>query len=250
MNRQTEWWQSFFSGLWLDAQRQAKTEEQTRAEADAIEKLLQLAPGAKVLDVPCGQGRLSIELASRGYHVTGVDITRPLLDDAQRKAIERQLEMAWEERDMRDLPWHEEFDGAFCVWGSFGYFDGDGNAAFIKAVSRALKPGARFLVDLPVAETVFPNFRDRAWGPFGDTLILQAARYDHVHGRVDVDWTLVQEGKMAKSFSSIRIYTYGELCRLLEEAGFTNCEGYASMSQEPFKLGSPWLYLVATKDLK
>lgn len=243
----TEWWMGFFSGLWLDAQRQAQTEEQTRADAGGIEKLLRLAPRAKVLDVPCGQGRIALELAARGYQVTGVDITQPFLDDARRKATERQLEIILAHRDMRDLPWREEFDGAFCAWGSFGYFDEEGNAAFAQAVCRALKPGARFFVDIPIAETIFPRFQDHAWMRFGDTLLLQEAHFDHVHSRMEVEWTLVREGKMEKSSSSLRIYTYRELRRLLEEAGFANCEGYGSLSLEPFKLGSPRLYLVATK---
>ncbi len=163
MSMQTEWWERFFSGPWLDVQRQIRTEEETCNEADFIQKLLQLAPQAKVLDVPCGEGRLSLEMASRGYQVTGVDITLPLLDDARRKATERQLNIVWEHRDMRDLPCQEEFDGAFCFWGSFGYFDEQGNADFLKAVCRALKPGARFLVDTHIAETLLPIFQERGW---------------------------------------------------------------------------------------
>lgn len=77
--------------------------------------------------------------------------------------------------------------------------------------------------------------------------MLEERCYDHVHSRVAVEWTFVQEGKVAKGSSSIRIYTYRELCQLLEEVGFANCEGYDTLSQEPFKLGSRRLSLVATK---
>jgi len=52
-------------------------------------------------------------------HLPAVEVTK--LDDARRKAIQQQLEIAWEYRDMRDLPWKEEFGGAFCFGGSFGY---------------------------------------------------------------------------------------------------------------------------------
>jgi 2-polyprenyl-3-methyl-5-hydroxy-6-metoxy-1,4-benzoquinol methylase len=76
------------------------------------EKADHLTPQAKILNVPCGAGRLCLELASRGYHMTGVDLALPLLDDARRKATQRQLEIAWEDPDMRDLPWKEEFDYA------------------------------------------------------------------------------------------------------------------------------------------
>jgi cyclopropane fatty-acyl-phospholipid synthase-like methyltransferase len=246
MSQQTEWWEEFFP-TWADVQRQAKSEAETRVEADCIENLLQLSLQATVLDVPCGEGRLALQLAALGLRVTGVDITLPLLEDARRKAAERRLEVTWEHRDMRDLPWREAFDGAFCFWGSFGYFDEQGNADFLTAVARALKPGARFLVEMHVAETLLPRFQERSWHRVGETLMVQARRYDHVRSRINVEWTFIKNGEVVERRSSIRIYTYHELCRLLEEAGFTACEGYDGASEAPFQLGSQRLVLVATK---
>lgn len=243
----TEWWESYFSGLFLDVLRQGKTEGQTGAEADFIQKVLRLSPRAKILDVPCGNGRLSLELASRGYQVTGVDITLPLLNDARRKAAKQQLEVVWEHRDMRDLPWQEEFDDAFCFWGSFGYFDEIGNRGFLQAVARALQPGARFLLDIHIAESLLPRFQGRDWQRVGDILMFQERCYDHLHSRVDVEMTLVKSGRTTKRASSVRIYTYRQLCQLFEEVGFAICEGYGSLNRESFKFGSQRLYLVAEK---
>ena len=89
-------------------------------------------PRAKILDVPCGAGRLSIELASRGYQVTGVDINSILLGESKRKAEERGFQITLEQRDMRELPWHGGFDGAICFWSSLGYFDELGNQKSLK----------------------------------------------------------------------------------------------------------------------
>ncbi len=68
-----KWYESFFHGIVLDMWRAAASPEQTRLEADFLERALGLRPGARVLDVPCGFGRHSLELASRGYRPTGVD---------------------------------------------------------------------------------------------------------------------------------------------------------------------------------
>ena len=201
---QTEWWEDFFSGLWLDVQRHIWPEDKTRVDVDFVEEVLQLEPPARVLDVPCGEGRLALEFAARGYQVTGVDITRALLEDAHRKATERQLEIVWEHRDMRDLPWQQTFDAAFCFWGSLGYFDEAGNAHFAKAVSRTLKPGGKFLVDTHVAETLLPIFQERGWWRVGDTVVLEERCYDHAESLVHVEWTFMREGREDKRSSSIR----------------------------------------------
>jgi cyclopropane fatty-acyl-phospholipid synthase-like methyltransferase len=246
MSEPKEWWESFWPA-WADVQRQVKSEEETRAEADCIEDLLELPPQSSVLDVPCGEGRLSLAVASLGYRVTGVDITLPLLEDARRKAAASQLEIVWEHRDMRDLPWEGAFHGAFCFWGSFGYFDEGGNAAFLKAVSRALKPGARFLIDTHTLETVVARFQERGWSRVGDILMLEERRYDHARSRIDVEWTWVRNGGLTVRQSSMRIYTYSELCRLLEETGFQIAEAYDGLSDRPFHLGARRLLMVASK---
>src|SRR5206468_2009269 len=62
MSEREKWWESFFPA-WAEMQRQVKGEEETRAEADCIEDLLQLPPQSRLLDVPCGEGRLSLEVA-------------------------------------------------------------------------------------------------------------------------------------------------------------------------------------------
>jgi SAM-dependent methyltransferase len=248
MNNQEEWWEGFFSGLWLDVQRTLKTDEQTRFEVGFVENALRLAPQSRVLDAPCGVGRHSIELARRGYHVTGIDIAPPLLDDARQKAKEHGVKVRWEQRDMRDLPWKGEFDAAFCFWGSFGYFDDDGNADFLDSISCALKPGGRFLLDTHVAETLLPRLvEQRGWKEVGNITVLEERHYDHVSAQTTTEWTLIQDGRMFKGSSVIRLYTFNELSKLLERFGFGNFEAYGSLDSSPFRVGSPRLYLVTTK---
>ncbi|MBP8974177.1 MAG: class I SAM-dependent methyltransferase [Anaerolineae bacterium] len=160
--------------LVLEVFRQGKPPEQTRREADYIEDLLGLTAPAHLLDVPCGGGRLAVELAGRGYRVTGVDIEAALLDDVRSEAATRSLEarINVEQRDMRDLPWREAFDGAYCFWESFGFFDDEGNHAFLRAVASALKPGGRFVFDTHVAETMLPRLLQRPWERVGDDLLV------------------------------------------------------------------------------
>lgn len=247
MEPQTEWWHECYSGPYVDIVRQAGTAERNRHQVDFIVDLLNLEPPARILDVPCGAGRHSLELAARGYQLTGVDITEQVLEDAECKAHERQLDITWERRDMRALPWSEAFDGAYCVFGSFGFFNERGNEDFLRAVARALRPGAPFLLDAHVAETLLPVFQARNWEQHGDLLVLVERRFDHEQSRIEEEFIFVREGQVTTQQSSIRIYTYQELSCLLYKAGFADCEGVETMSEEPFRLGSQRLTMVATK---
>jgi SAM-dependent methyltransferase len=247
---QTNWWENFFHGVALDFWRAAISDEQTRAEADFIQKQLCLAAGSKVLDTPCGNGRLSIQLARSGHQLTGVDIAAEFIAEAIARASESYLAIEWHERDMRKLPWTSEFDGAFCFGNSFGYLQDDENAEFIDAVSRSLKPGARFVLDAPaIAECILPNFQPSRSIELGGITVSIEHRYDHEQGRMFNDFTFSRGGVDDKRPSSQRIYTYHELTELLHAAGFEVVNAYGSLAEEPFKLGAQRLLLVAAKKL-
>jgi SAM-dependent methyltransferase len=242
------WWDEFFSGLWLEVQTKAGEKRKIR-DVDFIEKVLTPSVSSRILDVPCGDGRISLELARRGYKLTGVDYNKALLGIAQQRSREEELGIVWENRDMRDLPWSEEFDIALCWGGSFGYFQDTGNEEFVRAVHRVVKPGGLFFLETHIAETLFPAFLKRDWGRVGDgdILVLEDRTYDHVGGRVDTMWTMTGEGRAEEKRSSIRVYTYRELTTLLERAGFCDLRSYGSRDLDDFRLGSPRLYIVASK---
>ncbi len=230
--------------------RQGKSPEQTRREADYIEDLLGVTAPAHLLDVPCGGGRLTVEMAGRGYRLTGVDIEAALLDDVRTAALARGLEarISAERRDMRDLPWREAFDGAYCFWESFGFFDDEGNRAFLSAVAAALKPGGKFVFDTHVAETMLPRLAGQAWKQVGeDLLVLEAHDYDPATSIMTRRFVLVGGGRTATFDVPMRLYTYRELVTLLGSAGFAACEGYTWLSIVPFMMGAPRLLMVASR---
>jgi SAM-dependent methyltransferase len=236
----TDWWKDFFFGLFVDFWKGAIPPEATRADADFIEKRLALAPGARVLDVPCGPGRLALELARRGYRMT--------LDFARESAAAKGLSVLYRLSDMRDLPWPREFDAAFCAGNSFGYFDDAGNAEYLAAVARVLKPGARFLLESGwVAESILTNFRADIDMEAGGVRFTAHNTYDPLSGRVENVFTASRGKESQKRLASHRVYTVNEIRRLLEAAGFGSFEALGSPAGEPFELGSHRLLLIATK---
>ncbi|MGD2249610.1 MAG: methyltransferase domain-containing protein [Candidatus Methanofastidiosia archaeon] len=241
------WWKEFFSGPYLDVQKQFSAEQQNIHQADFIVDALEISPPASVLDVPCGEGRISIEMALRGFIMTGVDITAEFLEDAERKAVEKNVDVTWKHKDMRDLPWKEKFDGVFCFCGSFGYFDDAENTKFLEAVHNTLKPGGTFLVDTLAAEALFPIFQERDWHKTGDTWVLQKRHFNIEKSRIEAEWTFIKHGKVTTKCSSMRVYTYREICKIVKGAGFSVYKSYGSLDKDPVKLGAKRLYICAKK---
>ena len=83
MNVAPNWWEHFFEGLSVTLWLEALFQEHTDREAETVARLLDAGPGAELLDVPCGGGRLSLALTGRGYGLTGVDVSREFLAHAQ-----------------------------------------------------------------------------------------------------------------------------------------------------------------------
>src|SRR5947209_2552268 len=141
---QSDWQKSFFRGVALDAWRYVTTTEMTRTEAEFVQRTIGVPVGARLLDVPCGNGRHAIELATRGYEMTGLDQSEEFVAEARKAAP---VAIRWVQDDMRSISWVSEFDGAYCLGNSFGYLPWDEAQRFLSGVARCLKPGARFSVD-------------------------------------------------------------------------------------------------------
>lgn len=246
----SEWWQGFFTGPWLQVQAAVKGDaEETRREADWLWSALALSPGARVLDVPCGTGRHSVELATRGADVTGIDRSDEVLALARERAAAGGpgLAVRFEAGDMRDVPAGAGFDAAFCWWGSFGYFDDDENARFLRAVAGSLRPGGRFALDTILLESLLSRWQSSSFAASGDVLFGEVRAYDPATGRNESEWHLVTRDRREVRRGSIRLYTYREMLGLLGDAGFGEVSACSDLAGTPWKLGHGRCHFVATR---
>ncbi|MBS1762065.1 MAG: class I SAM-dependent methyltransferase [Bacteroidetes bacterium] len=116
--------------------------------AEFISKLIDyLNPeaGSRMLDVACGKGRHSLQLADKGFDVTGIDLSEESIEEA--KQNERR-NLHFFRHDMRYPFWSNYFNYVFNFFTSFGYFDSSReNKSALRTISKALKPGGIFVID-------------------------------------------------------------------------------------------------------
>lgn len=139
--------------------------QNTAQEVEFLIAELGLTPGASVLDVGCGTGRHAIELARKGYRVTGIDLSPGMLERAREKAQAAQVEIEWIQGDAKKFALDKQFDAVICICeGAFGLLGGEDDAneqplAILRNVSRSLKSGGKTIFTVLSA---FKMIRERS----------------------------------------------------------------------------------------
>jgi len=226
---------------WQRVQLSWEEADDADTDAEQVVRALDLTASARVLDVPCGTGRIAKRLRVLGHDVVGVDIEDRFV------AVARDAGVPVIRADMRTAVVRpSSFDAAFCLWGSFGYFDEEGNRRQTEALVDALVAGGRLLIDTLVADTLLPGFVPDAEWSVGDVGVREHRRYDADTKRVETTWTFTSEGTSATQATSVRIYAMEELTDLLASCGCTSFQAYDG-ELAPFGDTSDRLWLVATK---
>jgi len=226
---------------WQRVQLSWEEADDADTDAEQVVRALDLTASARVLDVPCGTGRIAKRLRVLGHDVVGVDIEDRFV------AVARDAGVPVIRADMRTAVVRpSSFDAAFCLWGSFGYFDEEGNRRQSEALVDALVAGGRLLIDTLVADTLLPGFVPDAEWSVGDVGVREHRRYDADTKRVETTWTFTSEGTSATQATSVRIYAMEELTDLLAACGCTSFQAYDG-ELAPFGDTSDRLWLVATK---
>ena len=139
------------------------------------------------MDLCCGHGRHTIELAAAGYSMVGQDLSVAFLDLAKGAAAARDLQIQFVHADMREIPFEGEFDAIINMFSAFGYFDDDAeNQKVLDGVARALKPGGKFLIDLLNTPRIIRDFLAQSWEELPDgTVVLTKRDYNVLTGNTE-----------------------------------------------------------------
>jgi len=220
MKKEAEWYETFFDGLYGRVLAGQFDESRTAGQARLIKKVLRLRKGRRVLDSPCGLGRITFALAKLGLDVTGADLAAGYLRRARRRAKAEGRNTRFVRCDMRELPFDGEFDAVVNWFSSFGYFDEGGNLAAATAAFGALKPGGRFLVEVINKSSLLRRFTPASEQRVNGVDIVDTRRWDARTGRVRSTWTLSRGSQTHRHRLSMRLYNGAEIRAVLRAAGF------------------------------
>lgn len=226
------------------------TEQRLGAAGDEVDRLLELLDldGRDVLDLACGIGRHAVELARRGYRVTGVDRSRHLLDRAREAAAAAAVTVEWVHCDMRDFVRPGVFDLAINMFTSFGYFDDPGDdLKVLTNLHSTLRTGGRLLIDLIGKEHVAESFQPAAVDEATDgALLVQRREIFDDWGRIRNEWTVLRDGE-ARSFRFHHtLYSARELKDRIVAAGFADVLAFGDLDGHAYGPGSERLVVVGT----
>jgi SAM-dependent methyltransferase len=209
-----------------------------------------LPVGARILDVPCGQGRHAHLLAEAGYHVSGVDLSRDLLAVAQARGTAPNLR--YTHADMRRLPrsWSNRFDAVFNLFTSFGFFvDPADDERVVAEFSRVLKPGGLLVWHGASRDGVMAKFLERDWWTTRNgTIIGHERQFDPLSGILTVRSTWRGHRTSGEREHRIRIYTATRLAELCQKADLIVSQAFDGWRDRPLTRRSSEMLVLARKE--
>jgi SAM-dependent methyltransferase len=246
------WYDELFASedpMRLDADYYAECEA-GRTEVDFVVEKLDLQPGARILDLCCGQGRHLLELTRRGYDVLGFDISAYMLESLREIAVKEGIQPSLVQGNMRDLSFDSQFDAVINMRSSFGYLeDEDEDQMALDGVCRALKPGGRFLTDQINRDSLMRRYKEQFWvrNSRGDIVVADST-FDVRTGRNIVRETAFHaDGSRSETNHDIRLYTCREFEDKLIRAGMRIESVWGDWDSSPFDLDHKHMLIIALK---
>jgi D-alanine-D-alanine ligase len=224
-----DWWQRIFNSMYLKTDADVVEDKAiTSFEIDMFTQICDLDEDMAILDLACGQGRHTVELARRGFKkLYGMDRSHYLIRKAKQTCSNENLTVSLKEGDARKLPYPTDFFDVVMILGnSFGYFESvEDDLKILKEVSRILKPYGLFLIDVADGNYLKANFNPRSWEWIDKNHFVcrersLASDNERLISREVISHT--SKGVLVDQFYAERLYTKERLMEILLKTGFKN----------------------------
>lgn len=221
MERKKEDW--YKEGWTLDIKNHSWTEE-TKLQIDFLIHTLHLSGNERILDLACGFGRHSLELARRGFSVVGVDLTKAYVEDAILQAKSEHISAEFFHKDIRDIDFREEFDVVLNMAdGAIGYLENEKeNLKIFDVVAKALRPGGKHVMDIMSADYADTHFPCNLWDMGEKGITLSKFEWDKeskimLYGQNDFSYGDVLTSPCFEKGDPLRLYHREEIRQIMKE---------------------------------
>ncbi len=213
---------------------------QSNAAAAAILKILKKhgMKKGRLLELACGNGRLCIPIAKKGFDVTGIDIGAVYIEDGKRKAVRRGVKVRFIHGDIRrfDRLVHGTYDAVLSIWTSIGYYDKKTDQRMFKLVARRLRKGGVFLVLNTMSQEFLLNHYCHRMYDETDRYILlhKGNEFDRFHSTNKEKWVFYEKSGADLKYVdeldlNLRIYSSAEIVEMAEVAGMRFVEAFDNL---------------------
>jgi SAM-dependent methyltransferase len=226
------------------------SDEETRKEVDFIFDVLELSKGAKVLDLFCGAGRHSLELARRGILATGIELNPAYLELAKQSGKVIANAPNFIQGDVRYIDFGEGYDAAIVMFQSFGYFSDNEDKLVLSKIFKALKTRGRFLIEILNRDWILKNFIEIQETLIDDIHLVEKREFEVLTSRNNFIIERHEKDGIVTKRGSWRLYSAHEIKNILEGIGFQLAFSYSNLEKEPLTKDTRLMRMVFEKRRK
>lgn len=240
---------SFFQGYYKEIWRHIFPDKTTQAEVDFIINEAKLKVGSATLDLMCGYGRHTLELARKGVNVTAIDNLPDYTNEIKERAAAENLSVECYCSDVLEMDLGKEYDAVICMGNSLQFFNEEESHRLLTNISSHLKLGGKFFINTwSLAEIAVKNFKEKSWSRFNDLFFLAESKFLFHPTRVEtISIIITDSGEREEKLAIDFIYSISEMEEMLNKTGFEIKDIYSIPGKKLFTVGEPRAYIVAEK---
>lgn len=239
----------YFDGHYKEIWKALIPDEVTGKETNFMMQYFKLQPGNHVLDLMCGYGRHSLDLARKGLNVTAVDNLPDYIDELYKNAAAENLTINAVQSDILSYRPSEKFELAICMGNSLQFFNKEEAMGLLNTISSHLKPGGYFLINTwTIMEIIVKTYKEKSESIVGDLKFSDESRYFFSPSRIESQTQITSpDGATEVKQSVDYIWSLNEMETMLSEAGMKMTEVFSIPGRKKFTIGEPRAYIVAQK---
>jgi ubiquinone/menaquinone biosynthesis C-methylase UbiE len=230
-------------------------------EIKALERIFSetgVNAGDRVLDLCCGSGRHALNLAKKGFNVTGVDISPTTIKQAKELAEKMNVKNRVEfyvgdaRKVSKLLEKKGSFDALISIWTSIGYYDDESDKLIIRQLNKLASSDGVLILDVANRDYMIRHFQPVSIDKLDDYELHEHRKLHLQESRVENTWEFYQkDAEKLKHIVTVpvvtRVYSLHELVRLLETTGWRYCSSYGNFDLEPVTIDTERIIIVGKK---